>query len=233
MTDLPIHPRTGLTAVGIVGGRPVWPIMGASPDDPSNEGQPAGGETGASGQGGAPQGGGTGQPSGGQQGGAQPPAPAQQPPAPAPAPDAPGQTFSAEYVKQLRDEAAGYRTQLRTVEGERDEARKALTPAQEAAQTRALELAVVRTAPGKGANPDALLDSLSFKQAVSKLDPSAADFGTALEAAITSAIESNTSLRAAPGGPRRSGGAEFTGGAGGSNGERPKNLRAAFGARNR
>lgn len=27
---LPVHPRTGLTAVGIVNGRPVWPIRGAS-----------------------------------------------------------------------------------------------------------------------------------------------------------------------------------------------------------
>ena len=33
------HPRTGLAlrAVGIVGGKPVWPIIGASPDDPSND----------------------------------------------------------------------------------------------------------------------------------------------------------------------------------------------------
>jgi hypothetical protein len=38
--DLPIHPRTGLTAVGIVGGRPVWPIKGGSePAVPA--GQPA------------------------------------------------------------------------------------------------------------------------------------------------------------------------------------------------
>jgi hypothetical protein len=37
---LPIHPRTGLRAVGIVSGRPVWPILGASPDDPSNDDEP-------------------------------------------------------------------------------------------------------------------------------------------------------------------------------------------------
>src|SRR5215211_6920708 len=29
---LPVHPRTGLSAVGIVNGRPVWPILGASED---------------------------------------------------------------------------------------------------------------------------------------------------------------------------------------------------------
>lgn len=28
--ELPIHPSTGLTAVGIVNGRPVWPILGGS-----------------------------------------------------------------------------------------------------------------------------------------------------------------------------------------------------------
>ncbi|HEY8588483.1 MAG TPA: hypothetical protein VIL55_02910 [Naasia sp.] len=173
---------------------------------------------------------------------AQPPAPPAQPPAPAPAPappaqppadpaPAPGQGFSPEYVKQLRDEAAGYRTQLRTVEQERDEARKALTPAQEAAQARALELAVVRTAPSKGANPDALLDSRSFQTAVSKLDPASDTFAADLESAIASAVEANSSLRAAPQGARRSGGADFTGGAPAPAGERPKNLRAALAAR--
>lgn len=29
---LPTHPLTGLTALGIVGGRPVWPILGGAPD---------------------------------------------------------------------------------------------------------------------------------------------------------------------------------------------------------
>lgn len=33
-TTLPIHPRTGLRAVGIVGGRPVWPICGGSSPEP-------------------------------------------------------------------------------------------------------------------------------------------------------------------------------------------------------
>lgn len=37
-TTLPIHPRTGLRAVGFrSGNRPIWPIKGASPDDPSND----------------------------------------------------------------------------------------------------------------------------------------------------------------------------------------------------
>ncbi len=44
MTELPIHPylthpRTGdrLRAIGFFRGRPLWPVMGASPDDPSND----------------------------------------------------------------------------------------------------------------------------------------------------------------------------------------------------
>lgn len=31
---LPVHPTTGLTALGVVGGRPVWPVMGGSGDAP-------------------------------------------------------------------------------------------------------------------------------------------------------------------------------------------------------
>lgn len=39
---LPVHPRTGLRAVGIVGGRPVWPIFGAEDTPPAAPaGQPA------------------------------------------------------------------------------------------------------------------------------------------------------------------------------------------------
>lgn len=42
--DLPIHSRTGLRAAGIVGGRPVWPILGGSepPAEPPAPTPPAG-----------------------------------------------------------------------------------------------------------------------------------------------------------------------------------------------
>jgi hypothetical protein len=36
-TGLPIHPRTGLVAVGVVGGRPVWPILGGSGADEDDD----------------------------------------------------------------------------------------------------------------------------------------------------------------------------------------------------
>ncbi len=38
---LPIHPRTGLQAIGIVGGRPVWPVLGAEDNPPSADPPPA------------------------------------------------------------------------------------------------------------------------------------------------------------------------------------------------
>lgn len=42
MQHLPVHPLTGLRAVGIVGGRPVWPILGGSGDTPPPSAPPAG-----------------------------------------------------------------------------------------------------------------------------------------------------------------------------------------------
>lgn len=38
MSDLPIHPVTGLQAIGVTRRGPIWPAIGASPDDPSNGG---------------------------------------------------------------------------------------------------------------------------------------------------------------------------------------------------
>lgn len=61
---LPVHPYTGLTAIGVLpSGRPVWPVIGAAPDDDggddgdeddgddadsggADDGEPGGGETG-------------------------------------------------------------------------------------------------------------------------------------------------------------------------------------------
>lgn len=48
MSDLPIHPITGLQALGVTRRGPIWPAIGASQDDPSNGGaqQSATGEQG-------------------------------------------------------------------------------------------------------------------------------------------------------------------------------------------
>lgn len=36
MFSLPVHPLTGLRAIGIVGGKPVWPVMGAEDNPPAD-----------------------------------------------------------------------------------------------------------------------------------------------------------------------------------------------------
>lgn len=58
---LPVHPYTGLRAVGIVGGRPVWPILGGDGN----------GDGGSAGTGGSAGDGGSGQPTGGDNGAGQ------------------------------------------------------------------------------------------------------------------------------------------------------------------
>lgn len=61
-TDLPIHPRTGLRALGVLpSGRIVWPIFGASEEHGGGDG----GDGGAGGPGTGPQGGGDGGGNGG------------------------------------------------------------------------------------------------------------------------------------------------------------------------
>lgn len=48
---LPIHPRTGLTAVGLVNGRPVWPILGGAPEGETGSGSGGDGSGGSGGDG--------------------------------------------------------------------------------------------------------------------------------------------------------------------------------------
>lgn len=84
-----------------------------------------------------------------------------------------------------------------------------LAAEQAKARQTAVELAVYRTAPAAGANPDALLDSRAFADAVATLDPTDTD---AITAAVKAAITANPRLagQQAPAGPAR-GGAEFNG----------------------
>ncbi|MFD9069495.1 hypothetical protein [Streptomyces lasiicapitis] len=84
-----------------------------------------------------------------------------------------------------------------------------LTTAQDRARATAVELAVYRTAPSAGANPEALLDSRAFATTVAALDPADTD---AVTAAIKAAVTANPRLAAEvqqTGAPR--GGAEFSG----------------------
>jgi len=57
-----------------------------------------------------------------------------------------------------------------------------------------VELAVYKTASKHGGDPDALLDSRGFAQAIAKLDPASDSFGADVEKAIKAAVEANPKL---------------------------------------
>lgn len=83
-----------------------------------------------------------------------------------------------------------------------------------------VELAVYKTAARHGGDPDALLDSRSFANAISKLDPTAADFNEQVGQAVKTAVDSNKKLAAKapePKGPEPTpaGGAPMDGAGGG------------------
>ncbi|MFT4125086.1 MAG: hypothetical protein QM662_02495 [Gordonia sp. (in: high G+C Gram-positive bacteria)] len=63
----------------------------------------------------------------------------------------------------------------------------------------AVENAVLRLAGRHGANAESLVDSRSFMEQVSKLDPAGDDFSTQLSDAIKAKVEQNPSFRTAAG----------------------------------
>ncbi|MGH3863573.1 hypothetical protein [Actinokineospora sp.] len=81
-----------------------------------------------------------------------------------------------------------------------------LTAAQRDARERAVDLAVYRAAPTAGADPDALLDSTTFRRRVADLDPGADGFGDKVAAAIAEAVKANPRLASTPAAAPRSGG---------------------------
>jgi uncharacterized membrane protein len=229
---LPVHPHTGLTALGIVGGRPVWPVMGGS--------QPTGGEPapGALNPATAP----TGTPTA-------PPAPTPTPtPTPGPDPSTPVDVDSLpanvqKMIRDLRTENGHRRTTAQQAEqrlaavlkaaGLNPDGTKVEDPAAAAAQLaeraeqaesaawrNAIELQVVRLAGPLGADPDRLLDSMAFIDSLDdlaeddKLVLGSPEFRAAVEAKVREAVTKNPARykagNAAPT-PPRSGG-DFTGG---------------------
>lgn len=170
---------------------------------------------------------------------ADPPAPAAPaaPPTPPADPQA-GKTFDEAYVKQLRDEAAGYRTgktaaeqRAADLEAKFEALRLALDPnakptddpakaAQEAirerdelaARVKKFEVEKVAERLGRKAGADValLLDSRGFENAIGKLDQTSATFETDVENLIKKTLEDNPRLKA-PAGPPASG-REPTGG---------------------
>ncbi|MFH8867159.1 hypothetical protein [Streptomyces griseus] len=77
-----------------------------------------------------------------------------------------------------------------------DEARGETKESRAQARQTQVELAVYKTAVRHGGDPDALLDSRSFANAISKLDPTAADFDEQVGKAVKTAVDSNKKLAA-------------------------------------
>ncbi|HVK25052.1 MAG TPA: hypothetical protein VM677_27140 [Actinokineospora sp.] len=205
-----VHPRTGtpLQAVGYRrDGRPIWPVMGASPDDPSNTdpaGDPPAGDPPAD------------------------PAPADKPPV-KPADDGDDPTTLKATIAALRKENAKDRTDAKSKAAETAKAElaqqigKALglvkndepaDPAKLAAQAAEsaetarqaqVELAVFKAAVPAGADPIKLTDSRSFMAKVTKLDPTADGFGKKVADAVAEHIEANPNAKTTPAAPPRSG----------------------------
>lgn len=156
-----------------------------------------------------------------------PPAgPAPAPPSPAPAsaqtvdqlPD-----WAQKIVRDARSGEASYRDQLRQaqeqakqhgeltqkvaaalgipVSGAADPAKltEQLTVAQAATRQSAVELAVWKTAATAGGNAEALLDSRTFLDTISRLDPASASFAKDVGDAIAAAVASNDRFKAAAG----------------------------------
>lgn len=130
--------------------------------------------------------------------------------------------WAQQHIRDIRDEAAGNRTKRNDAErqmtdlqrkvaaafgidvdgdGKPDPDKLAadLTAAQDTARMRSVELAVYRAASDKNADPAALLDSRTFLDSVSDLDPNAQDFQTRLGDKITTAIQNNPRLTAGGG----------------------------------
>ncbi|MGW1760993.1 hypothetical protein [Streptomyces mirabilis] len=155
---------------------------------------------------------------------ATPPAPA---PAPAPAPEAAPAAPAVPAPAPAEQQPAPLAP---PVEGDISRlpqwAQRAITDSQTAARTAAVQTAVYRAAPAAGADPLALLDSVSFRAVVEAIDP---NDSAALTAAITAAVTANPRLGVATAqGPAR-GGAEFNGPPTGD--KRPATLADAIAAR--
>jgi hypothetical protein len=221
-----LHPRTGepLVPVGWSRRGPIWPVLGASPDDASNgdQGGDAGDDKGDQGNGEGDAGG----------AGSTPPADADSGDKgdqgaggtgdQGTGSDAP-KTYDEKYVKGLRDEAARHRqgktaaekrvddvlAALRNLvdpdaaEAEKDPAKLAQRAVSERdaaiAERNAarLEAAAGRAARSLDVDEVALLDSRGFLGELSKIDPTGDGFADAVRAAAEAAAEKNPRLRIA------------------------------------
>jgi hypothetical protein len=77
-----------------------------------------------------------------------------------------------------------------------DEARGETKASREEARQIKVEHAVYKSAGKHGGDPDALLDSRGFAQAIAKLDPASPEFAASVEKAVKEAVEANPKLAA-------------------------------------
>ncbi|MFD8839852.1 hypothetical protein [Streptomyces griseofuscus] len=100
-----------------------------------------------------------------------------------------------------------------------DEARGETKESRDQARQTQVELAVYKSAGKHGGDPDALLDSRGFANAIAKLDPAADSFAADVEAAVKQAVEANPKLAAKAPEPAKpqvpAGGAPMSGAPGG------------------
>jgi len=154
-------------------------------------------------------------------------------------------TFDETYVRGLREEAAGYRRQLRESQDKQQaqldgiakalglksdevdpaELTKQLGEAQSSARTAATNLAVFQAAGKHQADPAALIDSSAFQAKVATLDTADEKFATTVDDLIAEAVKTNPRLKAAP--VAGSSSADHAGGSGEGAGK-PKTLSDAI-----
>lgn len=121
------------------------------------------------------------------------------------------QKFDAEYVRQLRAEAAKHRTdknkaekQLKAIQKalgldddpDPDELKKQLTERDQRIRTLAIENAFGKVASKLGADPDLTLAVLHRKGTLDALDVDDSSFAEALEAEVKKLLEANPKLKA-------------------------------------
>lgn len=115
---------------------------------------------------------------------------------------------------------------LEEVQAELDKVKNENGSKEGALKQRTIELAVYRTASKKGidGDADALLDSRSFLEKVSALDPDHKEFGAKVEQAIKDAVKDNPKLKASQAGAGTSSADHGSGGSGEGGQRQPKSL---------
>lgn len=193
------HPHTGAPIEPLwirPDGRAMWPILGASPDDPPADPPPADPPTPPA-----------------------PPAPPSDPPADPPAnPEDDPQDFEERFkaqqkvnrdlerkLNEARDAQKAQIDALAKALGLKDDEpqdpeKLAAQVAEEQGKARdaQVQLAIYRTAAAAEANADLLVDSSSFRAATKDVDPTDV---AAMTEAIKAFVEANPAFKAAPGAP--------------------------------